>query len=116
MAPEYVKLTEHNEWEGETWHFYIPLDGNKDTLDRLADALSILAGADEEPEFELELAPMTETEVDTLVRHGGDTDYMAAHNKLEGRLVLPDGALDTLRLGDVDPLYKGRICDHMKAS
>ncbi|MCA1693515.1 MAG: hypothetical protein LC749_01605, partial [Actinobacteria bacterium] len=24
-GPGYATLTEHNEWEGETWRFYIPL-------------------------------------------------------------------------------------------
>lgn len=109
---KYAQLTENNDWEGETWHFYIPIEGNEATLDRLADTLTLMA----DEAFELELAPIPEMEVDILVKRGGDTSYMAAHNKLAGRLVLTDEHLTTLAAGDVDPLYKGRIRDHMKAA
>lgn len=112
MAQEYVKLTEHNEWEGETWHFYIPIAGNEDAIDMLQVALE---GIDRD-QFQLVAAPISENDVDLLVKHGGDTDYMAAHNKLEGRLVLTEEILAPLGTGDLDPLYKGRITDHMKAA
>jgi hypothetical protein len=114
----YAVLTEHCEWEGETWRFYIPLAGNEDSLAGLLGAVRRLNArfpSDDEP-FELDLTPISEGEVDTLVEHGGDTDYMAAHNKLEGRLVIPPAALTELAGGSVDPLYKGRITDMMQAS
>lgn len=109
---KYAQLTENNDWEGETWHFYIPIEGNEAILDQLADTLTLMA----DEAFELELEPIPEVEVDILVKRGGDTNYMAAHNKLAGRLVLTDEHLAKLAAGDVDPLYKGRIRDHMKAA
>jgi hypothetical protein len=116
----YATLTEHNEWEGETWHFYVPIAGNEDALGQLAAALGGLesswAGEPEDSPYELDMEPVPESEVDVLVKRGGDTDYMAAHNKLAGRLVLSDEALGKLRAGDVDPLYKGRIADYMQAA
>lgn len=113
---KYAQLTEHNDHEGETWHFYIPIDGNEAVLDQLDTALGALGDRLEEDVFELELAPIPEMEVDILVKRGGDTDYMAEHNKLAGRLVLTDEHLAKLAAGDIDPLYKGRIRDHMKAA
>lgn len=94
---EYLKLTEVNDWEGETWHFYIPTKGNDS-------ALSELRGRLDGEEYSLSETVFKEYEVDTLVRDGGDTDYMPAHIKLFGRLAT-----------EIDPgsLYKGGIVDHM---
>lgn len=112
---QYAVLTENCEWEGETWQFYIPLTGNEDSLAGLLGAVrrlnSRFPSADEP--FELDLTPISEGEVDTLVKQGGDTTYMAAHNKLEGRLVLTDEVLAELAGGSMDPLYKGRIAERM---
>jgi hypothetical protein len=102
---EYACLTEHNEWEGETWHFYIPLVGNEDALTTLREMIE----DDESYELstnELGEGVFTESEVDILVKHGGDTDYMAAHSRLAGRLLIPDRT-------DLDKFYKGGIKDLM---
>jgi hypothetical protein len=118
MTTTYAVLTEHCEWEGETWRFYIPLAGNEDALKALVEAVVSLNSrfpSVDEP-FELDLTPISEGEVDTLVKHGGETDYMAAHNKLESRLVIPPPALTGLAGGSIDPLYKGRITDMMQAA
>lgn len=109
---DYVTLTEDCEYEGETWRFYIPVEGNADALSKLAEALASFA--DQGPEaFTLDLTPIPESEVDVLVKHGGDTDYMPAHNKLVGRLVIPDDVLAQLAAGDEESLYKGDIDDFM---
>jgi len=104
---EYVRFIEHNEWEGETWHFWIPLAGNKDaleTLDRIIDV------ADMGDSYEIDPEPVPEHDVDVLVAGGGDTDYMAAHHKLAGTLTVPDTLLSD---PDNDELYKGGIRDLM---
>lgn len=117
----YVTLIEHNEHEGETWRFYIPWEGNEDAIGDLETALSVFtvawqSGSDADPPpFELVLDPLDATEVDTLVK-SSDIGYMHDHNMLEGRLVLDAGHLEALAEGDPDPLYKGRIRDHMKAT
>lgn len=94
----YVKLTEHNDWEGETWHFYIPLEGNEAALKVLQ---SKIAGLEDEYELDLE-HPIALEDVNALLNHGnGDTSYMDAHNKLEG-------FLDLIKL-ESQGLYKGGI-------
>lgn len=106
---EYVKFTEHNEWEGETWYFWIPLEGNRDALKTLADALD---GDDSEDErYALDLEPVPEYDVDVLVRHS-DIGYMHTHNKLAGILTLPEN-LVALIADDDAPFYKGGIRDLM---
>lgn len=65
---DYRRFTEHNEWEGETWSFYIPVDGNVETLDALA---ALIAKYDPDAEsFEMPERVFTEEEVDLLVEWG----------------------------------------------
>lgn len=106
MMSTYAKLTEHNEHEGETWHFYIPLDGNHGALQVLAE---VITESERDDTYELDLGPITEDEVDTLIRHGSDTDYMAGHNKLAGLLNITDQFLQEMRDDHGDPLYKGEV-------
>lgn len=100
---EYVKLTEYNEWEGETWHFWIPIEGNRDSIISLAQYIKGY-----EDNFELHNGATPEEEVDILVKHEGGS-YMAEHTKLEG-------LLDWEELKESHPseaLYKGGIIDCM---
>lgn len=77
---KYRKLTEVNEWEGETWHWFIPTKGNKEALEVLAEIVK------QEP-FEYQLSDETykEKEVDLLVANG-DVGYHCQFNKLAGKL------------------------------
>jgi hypothetical protein len=111
MTAMYVKFTEDNEWEGETWHFYIPMTGNEAALARLADALK---NRNEDEQYRLDLDSLVpEFEVDVLVKHS-DVGYLHYRNKLTGTLVLTDEDLDRIRnVEDHDPLYKGGIRDLM---
>ncbi len=78
----YLCWTENNAWEGETWNFYIPVPGNEKALESLRKKLGDLG---ECGGFELQANPVTEKEVDRLVKHDNDhTDYLNAHNKLKG--------------------------------
>lgn len=101
MTNTYVRLTEENEWEGETWHAYLPINGNEGALTALRE---LIDAADDDLGFSLSEETLTEHEVDALVRHGGDTTYLAAHTKLAGRM----GPVD-----DLEKLYKGQIADFM---
>jgi hypothetical protein len=99
---EYARLTEHNEHEGETWHFYIPLEGNVDAIAALE---ALIEEHDPEgEEYELADRNFTEAEVDLLAKYGDTTrdGYMAGHNKLAGTLNFTD---DT----GLHSLYKGGI-------
>lgn len=99
----YAKLTERNDHEGETWHFWIPMAGNEDALTRVT---GLLDPDDDEAEYQLNQHPTPEFEVDILVKHDESRGYMPAHTKLAGQLVIPDDF-------DVDRLYKGGIRDLM---
>ena len=73
LVREYVRVTERNEWEGETWHFYIPSDHPK-----LAEATEKAKAAG----WEISHKRFTEKEVETLVGNS-DSGYMAYHNEVE---------------------------------
>ena len=105
----YAKFTEHNEQEGETWRFWIPIDGNEKALDRLNAAID---AADPE-EYELDLTPVPEVEVDVLVKHTGDCGYMDRDIKLAGVLTGMMRSTTEDGEGDEHPLYKGGIKDLM---
>lgn len=93
----YVKFTENNDHEGETWTFWLQLDGNEERLAELAERL----GQDDE-EYQLDLSTqLSDSEAQVLAEHGG-TGYMAYHHKVAGRMSPPDS---------IDDLYKGGIRD-----
>ena len=101
----YIAFIEHNDNEGETWTHWIPLPGNADEIDRLRTFLDArgIEG------FTVGAVPVTESEVDILVKVPGNTDYMAEHTKLIGVLNLPE----ELEFRD---LYKGGISGLMDVS
>lgn len=106
---EFVKFIEDNDHEGETWYFWLQLDGNEDTLDRLADLLSC-ADVIEQYRFNFQ-AVLEDRDVDVLVKHGG-SGYMDYHTKVPGRLVIPEDLIQTTEWGpNADQLYKGGIAD-----
>lgn len=97
---KYRKLTEVNDIEGETWHWFIPIKGNKKALEKLADVIK------EEPfSFQLSEDKYTEKEVDTLTANG-DVGYHYQFNKLTGKL----GTLVSIE----DLVGKGEIREWME--
>lgn len=80
----FAKFTEHNDWEGETWHHYLPVEGNEFFLARLSTIILELDPEGEEFELDLENL-LDESEVDVLVKHS-DSGYMFYHNKVTGRM------------------------------
>ena len=105
LGERYAKFTEESDWEGETWHFYIPVAGNEEALKVLAEKVESWGP---NSDYELDNEYLTEDEVDTLVEHGDDDGYMPEHNKLSGRL-------DVDRVREHEDLYKGGIKDCMVA-
>ena len=106
---EYVRFTECNEWEGETWHFYIPLIS--DLIPKLEQIKTILAlpGFKEMcgDEFRLRADPISEKKVMAVVNEqSDDCDYMHKHNLVKD-IKLPD----TIDMTDMEALhdifYKG---------
>ncbi len=119
---KYVRFTERNDWEGETWRFYIPIKGNEATIEDLKEQLAKIeafsldkygSGCD----LEVEDETFDAKTVEALIKHS-DTGYMPSHNKLKGKLVLPPfpkGAITEESYQNYVALfYKGDIDKLMK--
>ena len=108
---QYVRFTEENDHEGETWNFYIPVEGNEEAIEKLRELL-------EPAEFyDLSEETFPEFEIDILVKHTAeDNGYNPAHNLLGGKLDLSgcEANLDEESDDFDDPFYKGGICGFMK--
>ena len=111
----FVKVTEHNDCEGETWVFWVQLEGNEEQLAHLdgltwdnyfRDIFSVDMNCVE-----------TEEAVDVLVRHAV-LGYCFSHNKLKGHLKLPKEpkkkTAGWFKEYFYRNLYKGRIEKHVK--
>jgi len=97
----YFKFTEQNDWEGETWHFFIPYVYEQALrFERLIKNI-----APDSESFEVNITKLyTPQEVDLLVEEG-ETGYMRQFNKC-GPLKL--NAMIDANLTE-DDLYKGAI-------
>lgn len=100
---KYVRFSENNDWEGEEWHVYIPLEGNEDQLRRLRDAIP----EDYQEVYSLSTNTFSESQVEALMAGGGSTTYLAEHTQAGGLLVLPDDL--SQQWWDNHPLYKHGI-------
>lgn len=105
----YIKFTEYNDWEGETWHFYIPLIS--DLLPKIEQIKAILALPDFKKmsvgEFQLKEGPISEKKVMAIVKdQHDDCGYMWRHNLVKD-INLPEkiDLTDTEALRDI--FYKG---------
>lgn len=111
---KFIKFIEKNDWEGEEWNFWLQSDGNEEELKQLQ---SWLGTFDEDgQEFELDMTPIDESEVDILVKHSGG-GYMNDHNKVTGVFKCPevkDPESDTAYEWMADNFYKGDIAKHFK--
>lgn len=109
----FVKFTEHNDNEGEDWNFWLQLDHNKADLETLQEFLEQFDPDGES--YELDMTPVTESEVDVLVKHTRQ-GYMDYENKVTGTMILPDIDLEVVAMNDDagydwlnDNFYKGDI-------
>lgn len=101
MSRTYVRFTENCDWEGESWNFYLPVEGNEEALAWLR---GLIADGEPGDEFELGEETYTEAEVKTLARSHSQTSYLPEHTVLSGRLAIGY---------DLDALYKGGIRDQV---
>lgn len=100
----FVRFHEYNDNEGESWDWWLQLDGNEDQLTKLDALLAETLADDDDPWYRLHLDNREpESVVDKLV-HYADFGYFAAHTKVTGRFVCPESLGE-----DADLLYKGRI-------
>lgn len=112
---------ENNEWEGETWRWYIPKKGNKEALAILEAVVAVLWNDfDASEEFDYYETDMTMQEAERRVEElRGDTGSRPAHNIILGLdLAKLEGFLETFKAEQDDgnaydlltsPFYKGGI-------
>lgn len=100
---EYRQFIERNEHEGETWHFYIPVEGNEEALIEFG-AMKIDGG-----DFHLRNDKIFSAEEVSIIEENDSMGgYLPRHNRLEGKLDLTDiRKLGSQELHDY--LYKGGI-------
>lgn len=105
----FVKFTENNDWEGESWNFWLQLDDNEEEIEKLN---QFLTKNDVGEAYELDMTPVSEEEVDTLVKHSR-SGYMTYENKVTGAFTMPeyedDGQEDSAYEFANDNFYKGDI-------
>lgn len=82
----FYKITEHNDWEGEHWRFYLVQDDNELFIERLKEAIAKFDEYGDTLEIGDSLVP--EKDVNTLVKHSG-SGYMPYHNKVD-KIISPD--------------------------
>jgi hypothetical protein len=102
----FVRLHEINDWEGESWSWWLQLTGNEAEINKLEEILDVWAPdwSPDDPPFLLHRSDVEpEVVVDKLVQYAA-VNYYPLHNKITGVLTCPDD------LG-VNPelLYKGAI-------
>lgn len=111
---KFVKFTERNDNEGETWFFFLPV--NNDEEHAHYKVFSKAIELDEEETYSIELENLvSENEVDILVKHSPE-GYMDTFNKIEGRMKQTEFKDICERLSNedsfeeaMDELYKGGI-------
>lgn len=107
----FVRFVENNEHEGETWTFWLQVDGNEAAL---ADLWNFLIDQEESEPIEYELfdfeyKTLSEHDVDVLVEYGGE-GYMGLHNKVTGVFNYQEPS------EDLRELYKGGIRKYFNAN
>lgn len=107
----FIKFEENNDHEGETWFFWLQVDGNREELSKLAE---LLDEADTEW-YTLYWDEWDEDFVDFGVEEGG-WGYMNYHNKVIGQFTCPTELEDGYSLSEMcnEWFYKGSIRDHFQ--
>lgn len=106
----FVPFTEENEWEGETWTFWLQLDGNEEELVRLYELLS------DQETYTLDLNDAEdEASVERICNRAG-VGYFLSDQLIMGKFTCPDK--DDYNVEDgryLDEMfYKGRIERYFK--
>lgn len=105
----FVRFVEENEWEGETWTFWLQLDGNEDELVRLHELLS------DQDVYTLDMNDVEAEESVDRICSRAQCGYYYSDSKVTGRFLCPELPSALTPNGGLDDLfYKGRIEDHFK--
>lgn len=104
----FVPFTEENDWEGETWTFWLQLDGNEEELVRLYELLS---GQDT---YTLDMNDVEdEASVDRICARA-QCGYNYSDNKVVGRFLCPEVNNKEPVHALEDLFYKGGIKDYFQ--
>lgn len=100
-----LKLTEYNDWEGETWNFFFW--ASEEDEHKLRDALFLMAPEISEA-YTLDGKSYTKAEVEAFLKIDNEYGYMAPYQFL--------GVLDMSKFDNSseNPLYKGGISKFCK--
>lgn len=104
---KFIKFTEFNDWEGETWNFYILKEGNYEALLELKHLLEATEMTDEFAVFDSDVPENTVDVMCNAGNKGSRNSYIPEYNKLEGKLDVSDLIPDYKKLHE--KLYKGKI-------
>lgn len=110
---KFIQFIEHNDNEGESWCFWLQVNGNKEQLEKLKAAIwnyqydedytdlydFCYVDIDDEKNY------LTEHDIDFLNKHDISGGYFPMHNICIGKLVLPED----IKLDEDDIFYKGGI-------
>lgn len=101
----FVRFSEYNDHEGESWDWWLQLTGNEEEISKLAALLDEIDN-DDDPWHVLHMDDAEpESVVDKLAQYAGD-GYYAAHNKVVGSFTCPPDLGE-----DAEALYKGAVRD-----
>lgn len=107
----FIKFTEVNDHEGETWYSWLQVDGNEEELSKLRALLELLGSE----EYTLGYKQWGEEYIDFAVEEGG-WGYMNTHTKVAGRFVCPDigdeQEPETIQEFCDEEFYKGGVENH----
>ena len=104
----FTQITEHCGYEGESWSFFIPNEGNEPFLEKLKATIKKfkkLSLSDAYLEIEDEEVP--ENEVKILVKRT-DSGYMDYYNKID-KIIDPKAINDSDEDAFVDSFYKAKL-------
>ena len=96
----FVMFTEINDWEGETWSWFIPIEGNEDDIEKVRALIEPMQDV-----YSLSEKQYTEEEVQTLMDAPSDTTYMDRYQKASGFETIPE----SVDWDNDDPFYKGQM-------
>ena len=102
---KYVMFTEENDWEGETWNFFILLKGNKRSIAKIH---KLLSDKDKDNSYRYRLSTQTysQAEVDKLMKHPSCATYMDDYTIIDK---ISNSVPNQVDWDEEDPFYKGRL-------
>lgn len=103
----FTQMVETNEHEGESWCYWLQLDGNQVAIDEL---IGLIEEEELEEQYEFTGVLADLWEVDVLADKGNfGYGYCNQHSKIEGEFEMPPNFR-------VDDIYKGQIEKFFKES